>query len=159
MSTPDRAMTAWAAACAEHALASFATLATDGPAAQAISTARSWAAGATTTDACREAAVEAQRSASDAQQAGYLALATAIRSASAAAGSVDDSSLATDAAGLGVTAVELNSAACELASMRAAERRWQWAQLGPDYRAQVFASEPPLPAPAACSTPEVAGLR
>jgi len=44
MSTPDRALTAWAAACAEHALARFAARATDDSAGQAITAARSWAA-------------------------------------------------------------------------------------------------------------------
>ena len=86
-----------------------------------------------------------------AADAGHHALASAIRAASAAAASIDSGRLAASAAAYAVEAIELSSAACELESRVAAERRWQWEQLDEELRAQVLGEEPPAPPAAACA--------
>ena len=76
----------------------------------------------------------------------------AVRAAALAAASADDSRLAGDAAALSVEALTLNSAPCEQQSVGAGERRRQWQDLPEAFRPVVFGNtEPPLPAPAACS--------
>lgn len=153
MTSGDPTLTLWAAACAEHALADFVApppLAA-AVAGNAIAAARAWANGAGDLDACRASAFDAQREAGDAQDAGYGALAAAIRAASSAAASGDDERLALVAARYAREAVDLNSAGCERATRIGSERRWQWNRLDSDRRASVLGEEPPEPAASACA--------
>ncbi len=99
----------------------------------------------------RDAAFEAQLAAREAADAGDHALASAIRAAGAAAASIDDGRLAAVAAAYAVEAIELSSAACELASRVAAELRWQWVELDEHLRSEILGDEPPAPLPAACA--------
>jgi hypothetical protein len=148
--TGDRTLTAWAADCAEHALAGFEDFA-DATAEAAIAAARAWAAGGTDLDACRDAAFEAHLSARELTETGYQAVATCVRAASNAAASADDSTLAEVSADYAVEALTLNSAPCEQQFNAEAERRWQWEQLAEPVRSTVFEAEPPEPGPAACA--------
>ena len=148
--TGDKALTGWAASCAEHGLAGFAGLLVEDPAGRAVAAARAWAHGDGTAEAARDAAFEAHRSARDVDDAGHRALATAIRASVTAAASVDDRRLASEAAGLALEAVQLSSAACELASRVGAERLWQWGELDEDRRSEVMGEMPPAPPSASC---------
>lgn len=147
----EPALTRWAAACAEHAIGEFAQFNQDDPAGVAIAAARAWATGGGSPEASRDAALEAQRYARTTADAGHHALASAIRAAATAAASVDDGRLGTSAAAYALEAVELSSAACELASRVAAERCWQWGQLDEHLRSPVLGDEPPAPPAAACA--------
>jgi len=149
--TGDRALTGWAAACADHALAGFARPIAEDPAGRAVAAARAWANGDGAAEAARNAAFDAHRSARDVDDAGHRALATAIRASAAAAASVDDHRLAGDAAGLALEAVQLSSAACELSSRVGAERQWQWGQLDEGRRTEVLGEVPPAPPSASCA--------
>ena len=168
------ALTAWAADCADHALARFPDFA-DAAANAAISAARAWAASASAessesppvaggrgsdgmaarheqaVDLCREAAVAAHLSARDLAEAGYHAVAAGVRAAGNAAASADDPELALVAADYAMEALAGNSAACELPSQTAAERRWQWSRLPKRLRGAVFDAEPPEPPEPACT--------
>ncbi len=147
-----RLLTAWAAGCAERALAMFATTFTDDLAGRTIAAARAWSTGAGPADACREAAFEAQATAREAHDAGYRALAVALRSAASAAASVDDPGLAVAAALLASESLTVNSAPCEQDANAATERRQQWLSLPAHLRPGVFGEgEPPAPEPAACA--------
>ena len=145
------ALTRWAAACARHAIDGFARFEQGDPAGLAIAAAEAWASGHGATPACRDAAFEAQLAAREAADAGDHALASAIRAAGAAAASVEDGRLAAVAAAYAVEAIELSSAACEIASRVAAERRWQWGELDEHLRSEILGDEPPAPPPAACA--------
>jgi hypothetical protein len=147
----DSALTRWAAACAEHAIGQFARFEQDDPAGLAIAAAEAWAMGSGEPEASRDAAFEAQLAARETADGGDHALASAIRSAGAAAASIDDSRLAAVAATYAVEAIELSSAACELASRVAAELRWQWIELDEDLRSEILGDEPPAPLPSACA--------
>lgn len=148
--TGDRVLTAWAADCAEHALAQFPDFA-DRRALAAIAAARSWASGSDTLDACREAAVHAQFSARELTESGYQAQADVVRSAGNAAASADDASLAEVAADYALDALGRNSAPCELTTHVAAERHWQWTHLPQTHQGALFVEEPPEPGPAGCA--------
>jgi len=148
--TGDHVLTAWAADCAEHALAQFPDFA-DPYALAAIATARSWASGSADLDACREAALDAHVSARHLAESGYQAYADAVRSAGNAAASADDAGLAEVSADYALDALGRNSAPCELSTTVAAERRWQWARLPEPLRGELFSQEPPEPGPAACA--------
>lgn len=149
--TRDRVLTAWAADAVTRALADFGEAGEDDRVLTAIAAARAWAGGADDVDACRDAAFEAQLAARDAHDDGYRALAIAYRAAANAAASVDDSRLATDAAGLAVEAIAANSAPCEQDFNAGSEQRRQWEALPEGLRPSVFTAEPPDPAPAACA--------
>lgn len=149
----DRALTAWAADSVSRALAGFGEDGEDARVLAAIAAARAWADGSGDIDAGRDAAFEAQRAARDAHDDGYRALAIAYRAAANAAASVDDSRLATDAAGLAVEAFAANSAPCEQDFASGSERRVQWESLPEALRPSVFDAEPPDPDPAACAIP------
>jgi hypothetical protein len=146
-----RRLTAWAAGCAERALAAFADEFPEDLAGDAIPAARSWAAGEGTVEACRDAAFEAQATARGAHDAGYRALTVALRAAATAAASADDPALAGDAAALAIEALTLNSAPCEQDANGGAERRRQWETLPADLRPGMFENEPPQPPAAACA--------
>lgn len=147
-----RLLTAWSADAAARALAAFAGQFPDDLAGDALAAARAWASGAGPADACREAAFDAQATAREAHDAGYRALAVALRAVAGAAASVDDSGLAVAAATLAVEAFTLNSAPCEQVANAATERRRQWETLAAHLRPGVFGdTEPPEQAPAACA--------
>jgi len=146
-----RRLTEWAAGCAERALATLTGQFPDDLGGEAVAAARAWAGGTGTADACREAAFDAQATARDAHDAGYRALAVALRAAANAAASVDDPVLAIDAAALAIESITLNSATCEQESRAAGELRQQWEELPDDLRPSVFPAEPPLPPAAACA--------
>lgn len=148
--TGDRVLTAWAAECAEHALAQFADFA-DPTAEAAVTAARAWASGSADLDACRDAAFAAHLSARELAEAGYHAAATCVRSASNAAASADDSALAEVAAEYATEALTLNSAPCEQGFNAESERRWQWQQLPETRRRFIFETEPPEPGPPSCA--------
>lgn len=148
--TPDRVLTAWAADCAEHVLAQFPDFADDA-AQTAIAAAKAWAVGGEDLDACRDAAYDAHLSARELAEAGYHAVANAVRAASNAAASADDSALAEAGADYALEAISGNSAPCEFQHNLEAERRWQWEQLPAPIRARVFEAEPPEPGAAACA--------
>jgi hypothetical protein len=148
--TADPVLTAWAADCAEHALAQFPDFA-DTAAQEAIGAARAWARDGVGVDACRDAAFAAHLSARELAEAGYHAVATVVRAASNAAASADDAALAEASADYAVEAVSANSAPCEHQHNLEAERRWQWERLAPAQRPRVFDTEPPQPGPAACA--------
>ncbi len=147
----EPALTRWAAACARHAIDGFTRFEQGDPAGLAISAAEAWAMGRGAPAACRDAAFEAQLAAREAAHGGDHALASAIRAAGAAAASIDDGRLAAVAAAYAVEAIELSSAACELASRVAAELRWQWIELDEHLRSEILGDEPPPPLPAACA--------
>ncbi len=147
----DRVLTTWAADSVARALADFGEAGEDERAQAALAAARSWAHGEGDVDACRDAAFEAQLAARDTHDDGYRALAIAFRAAASLAASVDDSRLATDAAGLAVEAIAANSAPCEQDFNTGSERRRQWQALPEALRPSVLGSEPPDPAPAACA--------
>lgn len=156
---PDHArreLAAWAADCAEHALAQFPDFA-DAAANAAITATRAWAIELvsspddTRLEACRDAALAAQLSARELDEAGYHAVAAGVRAASNAAASVDDPELVIVAADYAIEALAGNSAACELVTLTASERRWQWVRLPERHRAAVFDSEPPDPGPPTCA--------
>jgi len=147
----EPSLTRWAAACARHAIDGFARFEEDDPAGLAIAAAEAWALGDGRPQANPDAAFEAQLAARDAADAGDHALASAIRAAGAAAASIEDGRLAAVAAAYAVEAIELSSAACELASRVAAERRWQWVELDEPLRSEILGVEPPAPLPAACA--------
>jgi len=150
--TGDPILTAWAAACAEHALLQFSGLADTaaGAASAAIAAARTWSDGTGAADASRDAAYAAHLSARDLQDDGYHAAAICVRGAGNAAASVDDQNLAIKAADYAVEALTLNSAPCEERYNAGSERRWQWAQLPERHRRLVFATEPVVAA-ASCT--------
>ncbi|GEM_PF-1247206 len=148
--TGDRVLTAWAAACAEHALAQFADFA-DLTAEAAVTVARAWADGSADLDACRDAAFAAHLSARELAESGYQAAATCVRSASNAAASADDSALAEVAADYAVEALTLNSAPCEQEFNTDSERRWQWQQLPETQRRSIFETEPGEPGLPTCA--------
>lgn len=147
---PDPVLTAWAADCAEHALAQFPDF-TDLQALAAIAAARSWASGSGTLDACRDAAMAAHFAARELAESGYQAQADVVRSASNAAASADDPSLAQVAADYAVDALAGNSAVCELPTNVGSERHWQWTRLPDARREGVLGQEPPEPGPASCA--------
>ena len=149
--TPDPALTRWAADGARRALTVIGAREVDARALTAIDATHAWSDGSADSDACREAAFEAQLAARDAQDTGHRALATAYRAGASAAASVGDARLATDAAALAVEAVELISAACERDFLVGSERRSQWETLPQTLRPAIFAAEPPAPARAACA--------
>lgn len=148
--TVDRALTAWAADCADHALSQFVDFA-DVRAEAAIAAARAWAAGSGSVDACRDTAFDAHLSARELSEAGYNAVATCVRAASNAAASADDATLAETCADYAIEALQLNSAPCEQQFNVDAERRWQWEQLPLAIRSNIFDQEPPEPTGAACA--------
>lgn len=148
--TVDRDLTAWAAACADHALSQFVDFA-DVRAEAAIAAARAWAAGSGSVDACRDTAFDAHLSARELSEAGYNAVATCVRAASNAAASADDATLAETCADYAIEALQLNSAPCEQQFNVDAERRWQWEQLPLAIRSNIFDQEPPEPTGAACA--------
>lgn len=149
--TGEPALTRWAAACAKHAIGQFARFEQGDPAGLAIAAAEAWAMGGGAPEASRDAAFEAQLAARGTADAGDHAFASAIRAAGAAAASIDDGRLAASAAAYAVEAIELSSAACELASRVAAERHWQWVELDEHRRSEILGDEPPTPLPAACA--------
>lgn len=151
MISGDPPLTLWAAACAEHALADFGATPPHPAARHALDAARAWGDGGGDPDDCRASAFEAQHEAGEAHDAGYRALASAIRAASSAAASVDDEALALTAAGYAREAVELNSAGCERTARIGAELRWQWVQLASERREILLGDEPPEPPAAACA--------
>lgn len=146
----DPVLTRWAADCAEHLLAQFPDFA-DHSASAAIASARAWADGAGSLDACRDAAFAAHLSARELSEAGYRAAATCVRTAANAAASCDDATLAETAADYAIEALSLNSAPCELTSSVQAERRWQWTRLPEPQRSTLFADEPPEASAPSCA--------
>jgi hypothetical protein len=147
----DPTLTAWAADCAERACTDVSDLLPDDAPLLAIAAARAWSTGAGTADAAREAAYHAQFAARTASDGGHAKVASAIRAAVAAAGSVDDPALAREAATRALEAIAAGSAACELEPNLGAERRRQWKGLPEHRRAAVLGAEPPEPPAAACA--------
>jgi hypothetical protein len=144
----DPTLTAWAA---ERACTDVSDLLPDDAPLLAIAAARAWSTGAGTADAAREAAYHAQFAARTASDGGHAKVASAIRAAVAAAGSVDDPALAREAATRALEAIAAGSAACELEPNLGAERRRQWKGLPEHRRAAVLGAEPPEPPAAACA--------
>ena len=148
----DPVLSAWAAACVDHALLQFGDL-VPADATTALESVRAWTAGAGSAEASRDAAFAAHLAARDLQDAGYQAAALAVRAASNAAASVDDPTLALQSAAQALEAFTLNSAPCEVQFNAESERRWQWTQLPLSHRARVFPTEPGEPAAASCALP------
>ena len=148
----DAVLSAWAAACVEHALPQFGEL-IPADAASAIEAVRAWSEGIGSVEASRDAAFAAHLAARDLLDAGYQAAALAVRAASNAAASLDDPALTKQAADQVLEALTLNSAPCEVQFNAEVERRWQWAQLPLSHRDQIFPAEPPEPAAASCVLP------
>lgn len=144
-----RALTRWAAAAAERALAPFPELFGDHRISGAIQAAQAWSEGTGTAQTSQDAAIEAQQVARELNETGHTARATAVQAAVLAAASLGDSRLAQQAAGTALDALALNSAPCELEHNTSAERFRQWETLPAPV--QLLTPQPAPPAAAACA--------